>query len=53
VGKAAEIHHRMPVIISHEDIDNWLCGSFEPAKMLTDVNIREADMPAGQIKFDM
>jgi putative SOS response-associated peptidase YedK len=53
VGTAAEIHHRMPVIIPKNEVQNWLDGNFNTEHMLTVVNIREADVPPGQIRLDL
>jgi putative SOS response-associated peptidase YedK len=53
VGKASLIHHRMPVIIPHEKVSNWLYGDFNIDDSLTKVSVKEADVSPGQIKFDL
>jgi putative SOS response-associated peptidase YedK len=52
VGVAADIHHRMPVIIPHENISEWFSGEFQIDKALTDIECSAADMPEGQIRFE-
>jgi putative SOS response-associated peptidase YedK len=51
VGTAAEIHHRMPVIIAEEDLDGWF--SQGEMKAVTDLHCREAEMPTEQVTFDL
>jgi putative SOS response-associated peptidase YedK len=50
-GVAADIHHRMPVIIPREEIEKWLSGDFSPRVAVTDIHCEKADQPRGQIKF--
>ncbi|MDR0944459.1 MAG: SOS response-associated peptidase [Ruminococcus sp.] len=49
VGEAAEIHHRMPVILPSKVVPEKL----DYSDMITDLTITEADRPTGQISFDI
>jgi putative SOS response-associated peptidase YedK len=52
-GIAAEIHHRMPVIIEKNKIPEWFSGDFDIDSAITDIKCSEADLPLGQISFDL
>jgi putative SOS response-associated peptidase YedK len=45
VGVAADIHHRMPVIIPREKAGEWLYGGFNISDAITDIDCKEADNP--------
>jgi putative SOS response-associated peptidase YedK len=49
VGEARKIHHRMPVILPVKDVPE----SIETDDMITELTIKEADRPTGQITFDV
>jgi putative SOS response-associated peptidase YedK len=52
VGKAAEIHHRMPVIVPHDSIEDWFSENFNLSQAITNVIREEAAAQLGQIRFD-
>jgi putative SOS response-associated peptidase YedK len=45
VGIAADIHHRMPVIIPKEKAGEWFSGGFEILDAITKIDCKEADNP--------
>jgi putative SOS response-associated peptidase YedK len=53
VGSAADIHHRMPVIVPRERVSDWFSGTFMQDHSVTELDCREAEMPTGQIRLDL
>jgi putative SOS response-associated peptidase YedK len=53
VGIAADIHTRMPVMVSPADISAWLSGDYDIDRALCDVQCERADTPPGQIRLDI
>jgi putative SOS response-associated peptidase YedK len=51
-GVAADIHHRMPVIISQDSIGEWFSGGFNLSSSITDVICKESEEPGTQLRFD-
>jgi putative SOS response-associated peptidase YedK len=51
-GVAADIHHRMPVIVQKKRIDDWFSGAFDSADSLTELECNLADNP-GQMVFEI
>jgi putative SOS response-associated peptidase YedK len=52
VGVAADIHHRMPVIVQKNRFDDWFSGAFGIADSLVDLECSAADNP-GQMAFEV